>query len=320
MFALLIFPRLIAQENQRVSGDFIIRLEMDHSPETFLSDLKQNSGIDKYLSTGRQLSKNLNIWLFHSSDSPDSDKSLLREIQQSNSVHTAQFNHQLQYRSNTPNDPEFEEQWQLLNDGSIGLENADIDADLAWDITTGGLSPQNDTIGVCVIDDGVDINHEDLLNNLWKNYAEIPNNEIDDDGNGYTDDFLGWNAYAENDNISSGGWHGTPVAGIIGAEGNNNTGVSGINWNIKLMIVKGGGTEADAIAAYEYPLEMRKRYNNSNGLEGAYVVATNTSWGTDGLQAEEAPLWCAMYDSLGTYGILNCGATANNEVDVDFLL
>ena len=71
------------------------------------------------------------------------------------------------------------------------------------------------------------------------------------------------------------------------------------------MIVVGGGNEADAIAAYSYPLAMRKLYAQTNGQKGAYVVSTNASWGIDYGKAADAPLWCAMYDSLGKYGVLN---------------
>src|SRR5690606_36199811 len=143
-------------------------------------------------------------------------------------------------------------------------------------------------------------------------YHEIPNNGIDDDGNGYVDDFLGWDADAADDDITGGtfgGGHGTPVAGIVGAKGNNGIGVTGVNWNVKLMIVVGGGNEAQAIAAYSYPLSLRKLYNQTGGQRGAFVVSTNASWGIDFTQASTAPLWCAMYDTLGAYGILNAGAT-----------
>ncbi len=69
--------------------------------------------------------------------------------------------------------------------------------------------------------------------------------------------------------------------------------------------------------AYNYPLIMRRMYNESGGTEGAFIVATNASWGIDFGQPEDAPLWCNMYDLLGSEGILNCGATANNDVDID---
>ncbi|MCB9310905.1 MAG: S8 family peptidase [Lewinellaceae bacterium] len=219
----------------------------------------------------------------------------------------------------TPDDPEFSNQWQYINTGQNGGKvGADMDMDQAWDICTGGLSPLGDTIVVCVVDDGIKASHPDLKGNIWYNYHEIPNNGIDDDGNGYIDDFKGYNVNLDNDNVHDSGSHGTPVAGIIGARGNNGIGVSGINWNIKLMAVNYGiADEAHALAAYAYPYQMRKLYNETNGQKGAFVVATNTSWGSDNLFAKDAPLWCAMYDSLGKVGILNVAATTNSNTDVD---
>lgn len=241
----------------------------------------------------------------------------LDKIRSMDGVKMAQFNHLIEYRV-IPDDPQFPQQWQYLNDGINGeVADADIDMDLAWNITTGGLTMNGDTIVACVIDGGMDPTHGDFGDNLWKNWAEIPDNGIDDDNNGYVDDFHGWSAYEANDDVFKGGSHGTPVAGIIGAKGNNGVGVSGVNWDVKIMIIRGGGNEADAIAAYTYPYLMRKKYNETNGEEGAFVVTTNASWGTDLLHWEDAPIWCSFYDSLGTVGILNCGATANRNYNID---
>ncbi|MCB0211363.1 MAG: S8 family serine peptidase, partial [Anaerolineae bacterium] len=132
-----------------------------------------------------------------------------------------------------PNDPEFGEMWGLHNIGQDGgTPDADIDAPEAWDITTGSK-----TVVVAVIDSGVDRNHEDLADNIWTNPGEIPNNGIDDDNNGFIDDVYGWD-FSDDDNDPSpagGGClgHGTHVSGTIGAMGNNNIGVTGVNWNVK---------------------------------------------------------------------------------------
>jgi subtilisin family serine protease len=171
---------------------------------------------------------------------------------------------------------------------------------------------------VCVIDDGIQSTHPDIAPNLWVNEAEIPNNGIDDDDNGFVDDYRGWDTGANTDAVYDGGGHGTPVAGIVGAKGNNGIGVSGVNWDVKLMIVQGGtGVESEVLEAYSYPLTMRLMYNESNGEEGAFVVSTNASWGVDFGQPADAPLWCAFYDELGEAGILSCGATINGNQNVD---
>lgn len=257
------------------------------------------------------------IWKVHFDPNKVNAFQLKSQFAKNKWVGAVQFNHLLAYR-NTPNDPLFNLQWSLENIGQYGgLMGADIDALQAWDITTGGKAFNGDDIVVCVIDDGSELNHPDLTDNIWINQAEIAGNGVDDDMNGYIDDVRGWNAENNSPNVDFNASHGTAVCGIVGARGNNNTGISGINWNVKIMFVQGGGDEADALAAYAYPYTMRKMYNESNGQKGALVVATNSSWGTDFGQASEAPIWCSFYDSLGEQGILNCTSTANLDINVD---
>ncbi len=220
-----------------------------------------------------------------------------------------------------PNDPLFAQQWHHRNNGVPGgLPNADLDSDLAWTFATGGLTPAGDTIVVAVIDGGIDQLHPDLVANLWRNWAEIPNDGIDNDQNGYIDDVRGWNVLKNSDEIGGlSAAHGTPVSGIIGAQGNNGIGGSGVNWKVKIMFVATGGTVADVLAAYEYIWQARRRYNRTGGKQGAFVVAVNNSFGTNLGVPAQAPLWCAAFDSLGQAGILSVAATANSPIDVDVL-
>ena len=140
---------------------------------------------------------------------------------------------------------------------------------------------------------------------------------FDDDGNGYLDDYYGWNINQDNDNVDNGG-HGVSVEGMIGAVGNNGVGLTGVNWNVKMMTVRPSSTqEALVIESYSYILEQRKLYSQTNGQKGAFVVACNSSWGIDFGDPADAPIWCAFYDTMGVYGILNCGATANINIDID---
>ena len=235
-------------------------------------------------------------------------------------IQVIQKNHHIEERVTIPNDTDFGNQWHLNNTGQTGgTADADIDAPEAWDITTGGNTAHGDTIVVCIIESqGVDINHPDLIDNLWKNYGEIPANGIDDDNNGYIDDFDGWHVGNNTGTITAGS-HGTRVAGMIGAIGNNAQGISGVNHRVKMMVVQGqsASNEASVIAAYTYPLLMRQKYNQTNGAEGAFVVATNASWGINNGQPSNSPLWCGFYDTLGVAGILNIGATSNSNVNVD---
>ena len=169
-----------------------------------------------------------------------------------------------------PNDTRFSELWGLKNTGQTGgTADADIDAPEAWDIFTG-----SDDMVVAVIDTGIAYTHPDLQDNIWINEDEIPGNGIDDDGNGKIDDYRGWNFADNNNNVTDDFYpiyHGTHVAGTIGAKGNNDLGVMGVNWTVKLMAVKAGNyngalTAANIASAIEYAVTNGARVlNNSYG-------------------------------------------------------
>ena len=147
-----------------------------------------------------------------------------------------------------PNDPLFDSQWHLLNTGqSLGALDLDIRAPEAWK-----RQSNSPNITVAVIDGGIDVEHPDLVNNIWLNKKEIPENKIDDDKNGFIDDINGWN-FAENSPSVSPSEHGTHVAGIIGAEGNNNIGISGLTWDVNMMSldVFGDKTQYDSEDLFE---------------------------------------------------------------------
>ncbi len=184
-----------------------------------------------------------------------------------------------------PNDTRFGEQWGFNNTGQViggqlGTPNADIDGPEAWNVATSGAQ----TV-VALLDTGVDFNHEDLGANMWTNTThtpkEIAGNGIDDDGNGWVDDYYGINAWDNNgnpldtDNYS----HGTNCAGVIGAVGNNGKGVCGVNWTAQIMALKfmnGGlppyGLIEDAITCINYALAMKVR-------DGYPRMVMNASWG-----------------------------------------
>jgi subtilisin family serine protease len=138
----------------------------------------------------------------------------------------------------TPNDASYGNQWSLKNNGSFplsaALTGADIDMENAWNITTG-----SSTVVVGTIDSGLRLGHPEFSGRLWVNAGEIPNNGTDDDANGFIDDINGWDfANADNDPTDDQG-HGTNVTGIIGANGNNGIGYAGVDWQCKLMTLKG---------------------------------------------------------------------------------
>lgn len=172
-----------------------------------------------------------------------------------------------------PNDARFSELWGLQRaspDNPAGINAVD-----AWDRVTGSRD-----VVVGVIDTGIDCTHPDLSENCWVNQGESgPDaqgkdkraNGVDDDGNGYVDDWQGWNFIANSNQATDDNMHGTHVAGTIGASGNNTTGVTGINWRVSLVPLKflaadGSGFVSDAIIALDYATRMG-------------FFATNNSWG-----------------------------------------
>jgi len=318
LFTICLSGFLLAQQTPINDGEVMVRIEPDADIQQIANELSWILGVDANTKVKKLLASQMDIWLLAFDHTKVSNRHFLNFAKAHPSVLVAQFNHKLTRRGTIPNDPEIAQQWHWINNGqSSGTIDADVDADDAWDLATGGLTANGDTIVVAVIDDGAQLNHPDLASNYWRNHAEIPNNNIDDDGNGYVDDYLGWNNQQNNDNVA-GGSHGVAVSGMIGGIGNNNIEGCGINWHVKIMTITGDYVnEAGAISAYSYALKQRQIYNQTNGAAGAFVVATNSSWGIDGGDPDNAPLWCAFYDTLGVNGILSCGATANNNVDID---
>jgi hypothetical protein len=306
---------LPAQDIQRrVPGEILVKLKDGRNP------FKDTQLLDDFRSKGivvdNKLGKTFNIWLFKFDENTVNPEKLLRIIKEHPAVQLAQYNHPVTEREVIPNDPDFNIQWAFKNTGqSNGNPGSDIHVTEAWELTTGGVTVLGDTIVVAVIDGGVDLNHSDL--NLKKNYNEIPQNGVDDDGNGYIDDFHGWNAYNNTGNLIPHD-HGTHVTGIVSASTNNGVGVAGVSYNAKVLPIAGSSTtEATVVASYDYVYTMRKLYNETNGQVGHYIVATNSSFGVDAGNPEEYPLWSAIYDSMGMVGILNVASTANRYWDVD---
>jgi len=202
-----------------------------------------------------------------------------RALERSRGVRWAQPNRYVSLNATTPDDPMFAQDWGLDNTGqsvqsAMGTADADIDAPEAWDQTTGSAN-----VVVGVVDTGVDYTHADLAANIWTNPGETgggkESNGVDDDGNGYVDDWHGWNfGLGTNDPIDLVG-HGTHVAGTIGAAGDNGTGVAGVNWNVQIMPLRvadanGALSDAGVAAAFAYAGRMGAQVVNAS-LGGSYT-------------------------------------------------
>ena len=208
-----------------------------------------------------------------------------------------------------PNDPMFPDLWALDNTGQTGgIEDADVDAPEAWDIQNS--APE---IIIAVADTGIDYDHPDLADNMWVNTAELNGSpDVDDDNNGYIDDIYGYDfagAVASDPGDDDGdpidcSYHGTHVAGIIGAVGNNSEGVVGVCWDVKLMALKVTSDDyfrepdvfvSDVIKAIGYAVD-----------NGAKVI--NASWGANFYSQ-------SLYDAIkdaGDAGLLLVAAAGND--------
>jgi len=229
---------------------------------------------------------------------------------------------QVRKSNRVPNDPAYIEQYWARNigqtvQGVTGTAGADINVEGAWDVSVGS----RDVI-VGIIDTGVDYNHPDLAPNIWNNAGEIAGDGIDNDGNGYVDDIRGFD-FGEFDNDPMDdpdtGGHGTPVAGLVGAAGNNGQFGTGVNWLVSLLPLKiatatGQLSTSAIVGAHDYVTALRQR--------GVNVAVTNNSYGAflpafydelpEGSNAERDAI--QRYIDSGGIFVASAG---NSSVDLD---
>ncbi|HKW30441.1 MAG TPA: S8 family serine peptidase, partial [Verrucomicrobiae bacterium] len=244
---------------------------------------------------------------------------LIAELKNDPAVETAEPNYLRWVATSPPNDAYFTNLWALQNTGQTingssgtitGTAGDDIRFIGAWALAQ---PPGTNRPVVAVIDSGVDYRHPDLAGNVWTNTGEIPNNGVDDDHDGYVDDYYGYD-FADNlpDPIDS-GFHGTHVAGTIAAVGNNAMGVIGVDYQARIMSLRAsndGNSLPDSaiISAIQYAIMMKSR--------GVNVVAINESFGGGGSNSTER----AAMVSAGNAGIIFCVAAGNSTSDNDTTL
>ena len=205
----------------------------------------------------------------------------------------------------TPNDPGYGLCWGLNNtgqtvNGDAGTADNDIDANLAWDVTTG-----SSTFVVGIADSGIRATHEDITANRWTNSGEIAGNRVDDDRNGLVDDVWGWDFWNNDADPTDDNGHGTHTAGTVGAKGNNARGVTGVSWNVKLAGLKIGSRTGSisttaAISAINYCV-------------GKQIRLSNHSWGGPGANTS---LSTAISNARTSGHLLVC-ASGNSAVNSD---
>ncbi len=230
--------------------------------------------------------------------------------------------------SRLPNDPSFGQVWGLRNVAQIGGKaGSDVNAPGAWDVLTGG------DVVVAVVDTGIDYNHVDLNDNMWANPGD-PANGVDDDHNGWVDDVRGIDLANDDADPIDDSSHGTHVAGIIGGEGNNAIGASGVAWKVRMIGLKfldanGEGNTADAATAIDYAVKAGARVINASwggpsysyalfkairnaATKGALVVAAA---GNEGENADVSPEYPAAYDLPN---VVSVAATDTSDLLLEF--
>lgn len=220
-------------------------------------------------------------------------------------------------------DPYVALQYGLNNDGSFNpgysVPGADVSAFDAWQTNRG-----SDDVIVVVYDDGVDFSHPDLMTNAWMNPGEIDGDGVDNDGNGYVDDIFGWSSvYDDNSFLNSGSFHGTHVAGILGAQGNDGYGISGVSQDVSIISVMifddFGYTDAISImGGYDYISSLL--------AAGIKITAINQSWGGGGYldlesnqrYVEVMTMFAMEHASYGALWVVSAGNDASNRDELPF--
>jgi subtilisin family serine protease len=299
---------------QYVEGDVIITFKSSVDPDGARQALSRHS-----LAWQRQFAGFSRMWgkqsgWVHANNRTTAQ--LIAELSRDPAVETAEPNYLRWVTTAPPNDIYFTNLWALQNTGQTingssgtitGTAGDDIRFIPAWALAQ---QPGTNRPVVAVIDSGVDYRHPDLAANIWTNTGEIPGNAVDDDHDGYVDDYYG---YDFADNISDpmdSGFHGTHVAGTIAAAGNNAMGVIGVDYQARIMCLRASN---DGESLPDTAIISAIQYATMKKTNGVNIVAINESFGGGGYSTNEI----AAMQAAGNAGIIFCVAAGNNNSDND---
>jgi len=337
---------LQAQEANFVPGQLLIKLkDSAKAQKTSLSSQMKATTVKNYTTLG------IELWELNQANGKQATLELIEQFKNHPDVEFVEPNYLWEAIGGTePNDPYFPQLWGLHNTGQNGgTEDADIDAPEAYCMPISAID-----VVVGIVDTGIDYTHEDLAENMWQNLGEDANgngkvliqsgntwifdpgdeNGIDDDGNGYVDDFVGWDfVYKDNDPMDLHS-HGTHCAGTIGAVTNNNTGINGVASNVKLAALKflgdnGFGSTCDAAEAINYAIAMGISITNNSWGGGPFSAtlyqaiqsaeANNhlfiAAAGNKNLDNDQHPHYPSSYDNAN---IISVASTDRNDNRSDF--
>jgi subtilisin family serine protease/alpha-tubulin suppressor-like RCC1 family protein len=287
-----------SNEKKKDKTEIIVKYKDLAKKDVTLNNLRTKKA--KMIFKAKQSSKRLKLDTIEVSDETQLNDTIA-ELKKDPNVEYAQPNYKLELMSE-PTDERFSEQWNLKNTGQTiggqeGISGVDINALNTWSITKG-----SDTVKVAIVDSGVDINHPDLEEAIYKNPKEILDG-LDNDGNGYADDLHGWNFITDMNNVFASeeeDTHGTHIAGLISA-GMNNGGIVGIAPNIKIVPLKfisgNIGYTSDVVKAIDYCQKIG-------------VTIANLSWGGPNLNE-------ALRDAMANSSILFVVAAGNAGRSID---
>jgi subtilisin family serine protease len=312
----------VVDGTEQKTNELIVQVDENTSNETVQELIEQSEDVDSILNTGEDTYVKITV--------PESEKEQIQERLED--LGDVQVEPNVVRRATAvPNDTNYSNQW--YHDSTA----AGIGSEEAWDVQTG-----SEEVVVAVIDSGVDTDHVDLADNMWVNTGEIAGNDTDDDNNGFIDDVYGYDFVDDDgdpnpspDGEDNDGYagvdtsvdHGTHVAGIIGAVGDNAEGVAGVSWDVSIMAVKvlndeGSGTDADIVSGIEYAVENGADiinlslggYGSSSVLQDAIQEAGEAgvlivaAAGNDGVSIHTNEFFPACYDNY-VIAVSSVGAT-----------